>query len=386
MENQLQAQLQRFTAFYEQDKSNMQLCLDCFEIALKLGEFDKAQTFLDSIRAEGVTDPAIDFAFSKLHLARGEYLIAQQVLEHLVNQGIVNLGVIYNLAWASLNLSEFDKAIELIDSVAEQVSQYPAIQLIKVRALHNKQEFALASAVCSEYLAMENSAEGLGLLALVQLDSGDNVAAKSSAEKAIAINPYNHEALVTLSSIALEEQDLEAAYPFINANPKLIQQSGRMALNHGQALMLELRFGEAEQALTCASQLMSQHIGTWHALAWVKIVLNKIDEAKRCFETAMEIDRNFAESHGGLAVVAVMQGQLELANKLTKTALRLDPNSSSGQYAESLLLERSGNPEAARDKIQAILSQTTGANGLPLTHFINKAVTRLKPNDSDPIH
>jgi Tfp pilus assembly protein PilF len=82
---------------------------------------------------------------------------------------------------------------------------------------------------------------------------------------------------------------------------------------------------------------MPEHIGTWHALAWCQILMKDLDGAAANFERALSLDRNFAESHGGRAVVAALQKRTDVAGESASVALRLDPHCLSALYAKAIL-------------------------------------------------
>jgi Tfp pilus assembly protein PilF len=90
---------------------------------------------------------------------------------------------------------------------------------------------------------------------------------------------------------------------------------------------------------------MPTHIGTWHDLVWVQLLQGDLAAAEESFRRAVELDRNFSERHGGLAVVAAYKGNWAGAEELSKTALGLDPQSVSGRYAQSLYCSA---PDGAR--------------------------------------
>jgi len=75
-------------------------------------------------------------------------------------------------------------------------------------------------------------------------------------------------------------------------------------------------------------------------LAWCQIVKNDFVAAEASFNRSMEIDRNFGETHGGLAVVHVMQNRIDIAEPEIKRALRLNPQSFAARFAQSLLAHK----------------------------------------------
>ena len=385
----LSARSKKMEQFLEQDPENVNLFCECFELFLQLGDFDKAAKLVEKTLQILPEESSVVFCQSKLYLAQGAFDKALESTLNLIEKGVMNPGVLYNQVWSQLNLAMYESVVENIESHLEFTQQYPPLLLVKVRALHHLQQFQLAIEAVESYIELDlTNDEAFGLNAILHLDIAEYESAKLQANKALAINPYNHDALTTLSSLALNHQEPDEVLKLLSIKPELTSKSGRMMLNLGQAFMLKMEFDKAESALKDAASLMSSHIGTWHALAWVEIVLGKIDDAKRCFERAMELDRNFSESHGGLAVIAIFQNELTLAEKLTKTSLKLDPLCTSGRYAESLLLEKHGNAELAKSKVTELITQAKGVDGEPITQLIEKAGKRLNvlPDSNNTFH
>jgi predicted Zn-dependent protease len=100
---------------------------------------------------------------------------------------------------------------------------------------------------------------------------------------------------------------------------------------------------------------MPSHLGTWHALSWAQLVSDDVAGARKSMESAMEIDHNFGETHGGLAVIDIIENNKESAKERIKRALRLDKNSFAARFAQSLLLQES-DPEKAQAIIKNIMS------------------------------
>jgi tetratricopeptide (TPR) repeat protein len=376
--SELSARFERLSSFLSQDPDNINLFHDWFEQGLQLGAFDQISVKLDQLIQNLPSDASLIFAKTKLLIAKGDFNQAIELCNSLIENGIINTGVIYNKCWSQLNAGQHQEIIDQASDLDKYVSEYPPILLVLARAYHHLGDMEQAITIVDRFISlMPDSPEAHGLKSMLMLDLGQYDGAKASADRSLELNPYNHEALITLSSVALTQQDPDEALKHLEANQKVMQQSGRMMLNYGQVLMLNMQFDQAEDALKQAVNLMPEHIGTWHALAWVQLVLDKVSDAKRCFERAMDIDRNFADSHGGLAIIAICEGDLDAADKRTKTAIRLDPMSASGRYAESLLLEKRGNPEEAKKRVTEMLTSTMGVDGKPITQHIAKAVQRL---------
>jgi Tfp pilus assembly protein PilF len=108
---------------------------------------------------------------------------------------------------------------------------------------------------------------------------------------------------------------------------------------------------------------MPEHVGSWHVLAWIHLIRRDVFAARSAFERALALDRNFSETHGGLAVVAALQGHQEEAHASIKRALRLDRQAVSARYAEILLLQSHGQHDEARAMMEAFLARQAGVSG-----------------------
>jgi Flp pilus assembly protein TadD len=80
--------------------------------------------------------------------------------------------------------------------------------------------------------------------------------------------------------------------------------------------------------------------------------------AQLAFENALDLDRNFGESHGGLAVVQALRGQTEEAEESIRRAHKLDPQGLSARYAQAVLSGDAADPA----KFQAIVREALGAH------------------------
>ncbi|MCW8997873.1 MAG: tetratricopeptide repeat protein, partial [Kangiellaceae bacterium] len=307
-----------------------------------------------------------------------------ELCNQLIANNIDNLAIRYNLNWAEYCLGNYERVVANIKQIGNAKQEYLPFLILEARTLHHLGKVEEATFLTRHTLEIQpQMVEAQGLLSMLLLDSEHYSEARELAAAALRVNSANHESLITLTTLALNEQDAELAKSYLSNNPKITLKSGRLLLNLGQAQMLDMEFDQAEQTLTQASEVMGQHIGTWHALAWVKLVLNKIDEAGECFQRAYDLDRNFAESHGGLAVIAIHQNRIEEAEKLTKTSLRLDPLCASGRYAESLLVERRGNHEEATSKLEHLIKSSKTPQGLPILDVVERVTKKLRNKADD---
>jgi tetratricopeptide (TPR) repeat protein len=169
------------------------------------------------------------------------------------------------------------------------------------------------------------------------------------------------ESLITQASLALSTRDAPRAREFAHAALQRDPQSGRAWSAAGFAELLAGDFEAALGAFDRALATMPDHIGTWHGRGWTQILQGHPDLARATFEHALALDRNFAESHGSLAVALAMLRRTEEAQLHATLALKLDAGNVSGRYAQALLR---GEIRSAAD-LQRLAHRLLGASVLP---------------------
>ena len=132
----------------------------------------------------------------------------------------------------------------------------------------------------------------------------------------------------------------------------------------GMIELTELRTEAARHHLELAVTCMPEHIGTWHLLAWVHIMRGDVPSARVAFDRALLLDRNFGETHGGLAVIACLEGREADARASIKRATRLDPRGLSAQYARMLLFQRHGQHKESQEVLEVVMARPVARSAL----------------------
>lgn len=373
----LRSQLDRYYGFLKQDQANPGLRGEVADLHLRLGELTEARKVLEEALSRWPEDPGLKSRLASVSIAQNKPDEAIALLQGLQQSGADHPIVRYNLAYAMMFTGRYAEAKELLLTIVADAPQIvPQASLLLARALHHLGEVEEAIKHTQYFLTSNpDHAEGLGVLALLGLDSDDSVVAKESAEKAIGLDPNNLNALVTLGSLALAEQDDTQASGYFDRAVERHPKSGRAWSGKGLSAMLGLDLTRALDYFQRAVEYMPNHIGTWHSLAWCQILSNDLNGALQSFNKAMDIDRNFGETHGGLAVVAILQNRLEEAPDMIRRALRLDPGSFAGRFAQSLLTSKS-DPKKAQQMIEKILMSSAYPGGEPLRDVLTRVTLK----------
>jgi Tfp pilus assembly protein PilF len=201
---------------------------------------------------------------------------------------------------------------------------------------------------------IEEHPSALGLRAMIALDSHDEGLAMALASQALSQEPNQFDSLVVYASLANYQQQYEESASWVEQALKLMPDQGRLLSLKGQYLMQAGKLDTALPILLQATSNMPNHTGTVLLVGWCHLLKGQYDMARKVFIHACEMDRNFADSHGSLAVALFHLGELTTAQKEISIAKRLDPQSFSAAYAEALLLEQVGEVELAEKKIRQL--------------------------------
>jgi Tfp pilus assembly protein PilF len=148
---------------------------------------------------------------------------------------------------------------------------------------------------------------------------------------------------------------------------QLAPANARAYIGLGTLALLENDLQQAKAHLLRGVELMPGHVGSWHVLAWTHLMSGEIDLAELRFRHALELERNFAETHGALAAIAALRGDRAASERGIEVALRLDPQSLAARFAQSVLVGQAGDPAAARKIIKRTVARLSPQDGSMLS-------------------
>lgn len=343
-----QRRLERLLSFHAADPDNVMLARDCIALYLELGDIDAARVLIDDALARHPDDNPLLFQLATMEIASHNPARARDVLRGLLDSGIDNGGVRYNLAFALALLHEFPAALAVLtrdwDGVCREAPRAP---LLKAKVLHHLNEVEAAIETLAVFLNFHpDDAEARGDLALLQIDADDYAAAALHARHALARDGDHYGALLAQGMVALSQGDPERARGCFERTSRKREENGRSRLGLG---LCELAAGQpmrAEPLLVAATQQLPLYPPAWIALAWAQLGQQKVAEAEATLTRAPMVAEN-AEIHGLLAVVRLLQGDIVSARACIDSAEALPGPAHNANYARSLLLLQSGDIEAA---------------------------------------
>lgn len=352
------SRLERLISFLDRDPDNCALLGDAALAAFDEHAFAISQKLLDRHRRLTPLPPQLLNLEGLIALAERRYDDAAHVFDTLRELGDDDPALRFNLAWAKANVGDYEAALSLLDN--EAVAAAPRGPSLKVHVLHHLNRYPEALA-CGEELARrfpDNEAL-FGALATVALD-----AERPDLAREYARGARNHpEGQTALAYLALGEGEAQSSLELFENSLKAQPASPRALVGKGLSMLMAGQTSAAAHLIQQGAQAFGSHLGSWIAAGWAQFLANDLSAARRSFERARAVDGNFSEAYGGLAVLDLVEGHREVAARNCELALRLDRNSLGGALAKSLLLERSGQTQAAQKIRDIALSAPLGPNG-----------------------
>ncbi|WP_426303954.1 tetratricopeptide repeat protein [Acidovorax facilis] len=171
------------------------------------------------------------------------------------------------------------------------------------------------------------------------------------------------EAFVVKASLLLGDGDISGSKNYASRALDINPTEGRAYSVLGFVALSSENLTEAEDFFKKSLQCNFQHIGTLLGLGWTELLGESIASAIDSFSAAVELDRNFGESHGALAVALVLAGNRELARDTARRGLKLDPLSPSSLFAIAILDgEITNRASLLRFSKQVVRQASSGAN------------------------
>ncbi|HEU0153499.1 MAG TPA: tetratricopeptide repeat protein [Arenimonas sp.] len=357
--------IERLQSFLATDPSNPELLCELADAMFAIADYTGAQAVLMGAPAAIQASLGIRFRLARYALIHGDYAAAEAGFKRLTQDGHANPALWHDLAFSQLCQLDTGGARATLEAAVARSGDTPELAVLRARVALRDQDYASAELALGQALTADSQHPvALGLRALASLDKGDTSAAEAYAKDCLTLHPDQHEALLVAGTAALWRRELGPAGAAFERVLARHPNSGRALSGFGQLQMLREQLEPARATLERAVAAMPDHIGTWHALAWAQLMLGDTNAAEASYRCAYELDRNFAESHGGLGLIAALAGRSDEADAAIKRALRLDPSCITARYARSLQLEDVGEHAEAERLLSELLAQGALPSGV----------------------
>lgn len=352
-----QTTVQRLLGFLADDPGNLALRADIFQAALEGADFDEAHRQAAWVLGREPVNHGWRHRLAMLDIARGELDEAALLLQALIDEGQDDPAIAYNRAYVDFARGQLALAAERLGPLVQaHAATLPQALELLLGCLHRLGRADDAVALFRAHAGAANSAKAFGEAALAALDATQPTLALRWAERALALDGDQHEALVAKGSLLVGRRDVPGAMALLERARARHPEDGRTWSAIGMAELMAGRLPAAREAFTRATRWMPGHVGTWHGLAWCHVFERDLAAAAAVFETALALDRNFAESHGGVAVVLALQGRREEAEAAVRRAQKLDAQGLAARYAQAVLSGEADDPVRFQQLVNEVLA------------------------------
>lgn len=361
----------RLREYFKFDPGNGALALELIEALATQGDFQEALVVLGEAQKYHENDPMFVSWTGHLGLATGDFKLAVFAYDKLFKQGFDQPGLLVNSALAHYQLGHFHKAKALLDDVSELDV---ANRILKARCYAQLEEVSSAitdvQALVKE-CAVEQMPEVLGLLALLYLDDAQYDLAEEYCQKTLSVKEGQFEARIVAASLALYKMHIDEAMALIEPLDADYPDSGRILAMKALVLMYRQQFELAISTYERACEKMPNHVGSRINLGWCYFAAGDLDKAETCFKTGVNIDRTFAESHGGLALIYAFKEKWPESQESFKRGLKLDVVSPSALFARALYFKHKGRSNEAEKIVSGLMAHKSDLSDLSLKDVVS---------------
>jgi tetratricopeptide (TPR) repeat protein len=321
--------------FFEADPGNARLRRDCVDAAVAAGEFGFVRDLADKRLASAPADPEAQFDRATALIGLQDFAAAMEALRPL--EASIP-GVRFNAGLCLFMLGKYEEARPYFQAGYDAGERSPGLLRFLIVTLHWLGEIDTAIEIINANAGvMASDARLAGSASMLFSDKEDSANAQHWARIALAMDPDNVDALVSDGMVRATSLDAMGAKANFERALARAPDNGRAWLGLGSLTMLSRDFDKAGEQLQNAVKEMPGHLGSWHALAWSHLFANRLDEAERTWQQALDLNHNFSESHAGIAVIAALRGDRNAAERGIEVAERLDRACNTSQFARFLL-------------------------------------------------
>jgi tetratricopeptide (TPR) repeat protein len=355
------SRLNRYLGFLGRDPNNLQLLEDAAIAAFDAGNFDQQQKLLEHYEQLSALSPRLTNLKGLIALRNGDYPDAACIFDDLLKHSPNDASLRFNRAWVHALSGDFESVLSLID--VNVAGTQPHAAKLRVQALHHLSRLDEALLEGADLVRIfPHDAGLLGALSVVAMDADEFDLARVYAEKAGS----GVDAMTTCGLIRLQSEHPSEAAEFFDQVLETAPDAPRALIGKGLALAALGQSAHGADYVRRGAEVFGDHLGSWIAVGWMYLLGNDFRAARASFERARAIDENFAESHGGLAVVDIAEGSLDSAQKRADIAMRLDREAFGGMLAQMILRDTRGDAAGAQRIWDKAMKMGVGANGKTL--------------------
>ena len=245
------------SALKDVQQDDVQLFALAGESYMQAGDFTKATEYFTKASALAPKAAELHSALglSKLALGENDRAVAEMETAAALDTKSPKAGIM--LTMTHLRLKEYDKALAAAKTLENEQPDNPLVYNLKGAAYLGKNDSLAARTSFEKALAIQPT-NFPAAMSLVQLDQRDNkpAVAKKRLEAILEKDKKNSQIMTALAGLALSQEQTKEATTWLenssNENPNALQPAMLLATHY-------LRIGEKQKALTLAQKLQGSN-------------------------------------------------------------------------------------------------------------------------------
>ena len=354
---ELDGAIKKYESYVRADPHNGLLWLALGDSYHRVSRFDEAIASYERCLQEDPQQRGARSSIALVRISQHRFAEAASLFSALLLDEPDNTSLLYNLGLALFYQDQWQAAREQFSKTLSQGLKSTDVLAYLTRCLHHLGETREAIEFCTQWLALAQDDTSKATLSLLEMDDGNMPRARELAQQVLARDPDNVDASIVAGTSSVERQEMENAERFFRRILARQPDNPRAWLGIGIIHLYQQKHSEAITALEKAVHLMPRNAGTIVALGWARLSARDLRGAEKTFRQALDVDHNFAESHGGLATALALQARVEEAHAAIRLANRLDPANFGGHFASIIILKIRGRNELATQQLTKLLEQ-----------------------------
>ena len=375
-QQELEQAIQRYEKYAQADAGNVLLQLNLGDLYHQAGRFDDAIARYEQCISQEPHNKVARSRLASVMISQHRFADAEKALRDVMASGESDAALIHNLGLALYYQERWEEARQCFQDAAVRGLNVPVNFAYLARTLHQLGLMPEAIEAGQRWMALAKDARSKSYLALLYMDDNDIAKGHELAADVLRESPDDVDANVVAGAYSMERQEAQDARARFETALRYDKENGRAWLGLGLVHLYDQEHTQAIEALENAARIFPDNPGIVVTLGWAKLIAKDAAGAERVFEQALRVDRNFSESHGGLAAALAFQGKLDRAQEEINLAKRLDPRSFGADIAKTALLASQGNQQAASDVFARMLERSPQQGVAPLIEQLKIYATK----------
>lgn len=373
---ELSKAIERYENYVKVDANNPLLWIELGDLYHRAGRLEDATACYERCLTHKPDHAPARSRLASVMITQHRFAEAEKALRELMDGGITDPALLHNLGLTLYYQQRWDEAKDAFGDAAAGGLKAPTNYAYLARTFHHLGRMEEAIDAGRRWADAAQNDESKSYLALLYMDDGNTESGRELALDVLSRNPDDVDANVVAGACSVEQQEADHARRHFEIALRHDKDNGRAWLGLGLVHLYDQEYKEAIDALENATRIYPDNPGIVVTLGWAKIIAKDPVGAEQVFEQALRVDRNFSESHGGLAAALAFQQKLDRAEEEIKLAKRLDPASFGADIARTVVLAVQGKQQNAADVFTEMLERSPQEGVLPLIEQLKIYTTK----------